>query len=52
MSAYFDLAGAHVFLQPRHRVVGVDVDRIVDLYLEDQVRTAPQIKAQVNLVLH
>ena len=45
-----DLARAHVFLQARNRVVGIDVDRVVHLHLQDQVGAAPQVEAQVNAV--
>ena len=45
-----DLVRPQVFLEARKRVVGVDVDRVVDLHLQDQVRPATQVEAQMNAV--
>jgi hypothetical protein len=45
-----DLVRPHVFFEARNRVVGIDVDRVVHLHLQDQVRPAAQIEAQMNAV--
>src|ERR1019366_6781710 len=45
-----DLVRPQVFLETRKRVVGVDVDRVVDLHLQDQVRPPTEVEAQMNAV--
>ncbi len=45
-----DLVRPQVFLEARNCVVGIDIDRVVDLHLKDQVRPAAQIEAQMNAV--
>ena len=45
-----DLARAHVLFKARNRVVGVNIDRVVDLHLQNKVGSAAEIKAQMNAV--
>ena len=45
-----DLVRAQVFLEACHRIVGVHVDRVIDLHLQDQVRAAAKVEAQMNAV--
>src|ERR1700674_696224 len=45
-----NLARAHVLFKARNRVVGVDVDRVVDLHLQDEVRPPSKIKPQMNAI--
>src|SRR5208282_2164198 len=45
-----DLVRPQVFLEARQRVVGIDIDRVVDLHLQNQVRAAIEVEAQMNAV--
>src|SRR5579862_3410961 len=45
-----DLARAHVLFKPRNRVVGIDIDRIVDLHLQNEVGSTAQIESQMNAI--
>ena len=45
-----DLARAHILFEARNRVVGVNIDRVFDLHLQDQVRPPAKIEPQMNAV--
>ena len=47
-----DLAVAQLLFQHFHRILRNDVHRIVDLNLQNQVRSAAQIEAQVDVIAH
>ena len=47
-----DLMRAHVFFKARNRIVGIDVDRIIHLHLQDEVRSAAQIEAKIDVIVH
>ena len=44
------LAVTKLLLQNFNRILRVDIHRIVDLHLQDQVRSALQVEPQVNVV--
>ena len=37
-----------VFFQPFQRIVRIDINRIVNLHLQNQVRPALEVEAQIN----
>ena len=45
-----DLARAHVFFQARHRVIGIHIDRVVHLHLENEVCAALEVEPEVNAI--
>ena len=47
-----NLALVQLFFENLDRVVGVDLHRVIDLHLQNQVSPAAQIKAQVDALRH
>ena len=46
-----DLSRPHAGLKRLNRVIGINVNRIIYLHLQDQVRTTLQIESEMNPVL-
>jgi hypothetical protein len=47
-----DLADAHLLLEPLDGVVGVHIDSIVDLHLQNQVGPALEVEAEMDALLN
>ena len=46
-----DVGGLESVLQPLDRAIGIGIDRVIDLHLQNQVRAALQIEPEVDALL-
>ena len=47
-----DFAFVELLFQGFDGVIGVDIDRVIHLHLQDQVSSAPKIESEMNVIGH